>query len=84
MLKVRKACVRTPCLYQLDSANTKITMEKIIGVTAKIFLLDCFQSECVGTAVNAVNVLIRLGRWVVSGKILLMGTMATLCRVELQ
>ncbi|CAM9859738.1 unnamed protein product, partial [Hapterophycus canaliculatus] len=40
MLKVRKAGVRTPCLYQLDSANTKITMEKIDGVTAKHFLLD--------------------------------------------
>lgn len=46
MLKVRKAGVRTPCLYQLDSANTKLTMEKIDGVTAKRFLLDCLGSEC--------------------------------------
>lgn len=46
MLKVRKAGVRTPCLYQLDSANTKITMEKIDGVTAKMFLLDCLESTC--------------------------------------
>lgn len=46
MLKVRKAGVRTPCLYQLDSANTKITMEKINGVTAKTFLLDCLESKC--------------------------------------
>lgn len=45
MLKVRKAGVRTPCLYQLDSANTKITMEKINGVTAKVFLLNCLQGE---------------------------------------
>ncbi len=48
MLKVRKAGVRTPCLYQLDSANTKITMEKIDGVTAKIFLLECLESKTVG------------------------------------
>lgn len=45
MLKARKAGVRTPCLYQLDSANSKITMEKVDGITAKQFLLDCLQSE---------------------------------------
>lgn len=45
MLKARKAGVRTPCLYQLDSANTKITMEKVDGVTAKTFLLDCLKSK---------------------------------------
>lgn len=48
MLKVRKAGVRTPCLYQLDSSNTKIIMEKIDGVTAKIFLLDCLESKTIG------------------------------------
>ena len=41
MVKVRKAGVETPCLYLVDSANTKIYMEKIDGVTAKHF----FQTE---------------------------------------
>eukprot|EP00903_Cladosiphon_okamuranus_P019897 g18288.t1 len=52
MLKVRKAGGRTPCLYQLDSANTKICMEKINGVTAKAFLLDCFQKGDTATALR--------------------------------
>lgn len=45
MVKVRKAGVETPCLYLVDSANTKIYMEKIDGVTAKHF----FQSEHAGS-----------------------------------
>ncbi|CAM9352408.1 unnamed protein product [Scytosiphon promiscuus] len=52
MLKVRKAGVRTPCLYQLDSANTKITMEKIDGMTAKMFLLECLRRKDTATALK--------------------------------
>lgn len=45
MAKVRRVGVETPCLYLIDSANTKIYMEKVDGVTAKQFLLDCLHSE---------------------------------------
>ncbi|CAM9135639.1 unnamed protein product [Ectocarpus sp. 13 AM-2016] len=61
MLKARKAGVRTPCLYQLDSANTKITMEKVEGITAKQFLLDCLQR---GDSAAALKVAGEIGKMV--------------------
>lgn len=45
MVKVRKAGVETPCLYLIDSANTKIYMERVDGVTAKTFFLENLHSE---------------------------------------
>lgn len=45
MVKVRKAGVETPCLFLIDSGNTKIYMERIDGVTAKQFFLDCLRGE---------------------------------------
>lgn len=45
MVKARKAGVETPCLYLIDSSNSKIYMEKVDGVTAKQFFLDCLQRE---------------------------------------
>lgn len=45
MVKVRKAGVETPCLYLIDSSNSKICMEKIDGITAKQFFLDCLESK---------------------------------------
>lgn len=63
MVKVRKAGVETPCLYLVDSANTKIYMEKIDGVTAKHF----FQSEHAGSegdTVAALKIAAEIGRMV--------------------
>lgn len=57
MVKARKAGVATPCLYLIDGANTKIYMERVDGVTAKHFLLDCMNSEFLS---NAYKVLISL------------------------
>lgn len=45
MVKARKAGVSTPCLYLIDSSNSKMYMERIDGVTAKHFILDCMESE---------------------------------------
>lgn len=45
MVKARKAGVSTPCLYLIDSSNSKIYMERIDGVTAKQFILDCMESK---------------------------------------
>lgn len=45
MVKARKAGVETPCVYMIDSSNSKIFMEKVEGVTAKKFFLDCMDSE---------------------------------------
>ncbi|CAM9164695.1 unnamed protein product [Ascophyllum nodosum] len=45
MVKVRKAGVETPCLYLIDSANTKIYMERVEGVTAKRFFIDSLNKD---------------------------------------
>lgn len=45
MVKARKAGVETPCVYMIDSRNSKIYMEKIEGITAKQFFLDALEGE---------------------------------------
>ena len=52
MVKVRKAGVETPCLYLIDSANTKIYMERVEGVTAKRFFIDSLNSESASSSLN--------------------------------
>lgn len=54
MVKARKAGVPTPCVYFIDSSNTKIYMERIDGVTAKQFLLNCMDSELVAPLTHVV------------------------------
>lgn len=45
MMTARKAGVPTPCLFLIDSMNTKIYMERVDGVTAKHFFLHNMDSE---------------------------------------
>lgn len=45
MAKVRKAGVETPCVYMIDSGNTKIYMEKIDGISAKQLFLNYMGSK---------------------------------------
>ncbi|CAM9694573.1 unnamed protein product [Choristocarpus tenellus] len=45
MVKAKKAGVETPCLFMVDSANTKIIMERVDGITVKQFLRERMEAD---------------------------------------
>lgn len=67
MMKARKAGVSTPCVFLIDSSNTKIYMEKIDGVTAKQFILDCMDSKSGATTLPRLRMAVRANTSRVAG-----------------